>query len=69
MWEKIGHRINDENKNTTDFIFVTGCLHPNDKKKVKFLMRIRIEVLKTTIQSREVEKDPGMSYEIRGGSF
>lgn len=30
---------------------------------------MEIEVLKIEIQSREVERHPGASYEVRGGSF
>lgn len=35
--------------------------------KSKLLMRRETEVLKLEIQSREIERDPGTSYEIRGG--
>lgn len=32
-------------------------------------MRTETEILKTEIHSREVERDPGVSYEVRGGHF
>lgn len=65
MW----NRTNNENKTITGFIFATKCLYTNGHKKVRILKRIKIQVLKIEIQSREVERDPGASYEVRGGSF
>lgn len=69
MWEKMWDRINNENENITDFNFVTGWLYTDGQKKVKLLMRTETEILKTEIHSREVERDPGVSYEVRGGHF
>lgn len=48
---------------------MTRCLYTNGHKKVRTLKRIEIEVLKIEIQSKEVERDPGASYEFRGRSF
>lgn len=52
-----------------DFIFVIGWQYTDGQKKVKLLIRLEIGVLKLKIQSREVERDPGVSYEVREGRF
>lgn len=48
---------------------MTGRLYSNGHKNFRILKWIKIEDLKIEIQSREVERAPGASYEVREGSF
>lgn len=61
--------MKNENQNIMDFIFVIGWQDIDGQKKVKLLMRLEIRVLKLEIQSREVDRDSRVSYEVREESF